>query len=61
MKSIAWNAMSVTVISTAFENVWHSFFLENGGKYEKNWKAFLKLYMGHHLSVICNQVCACIF
>ena len=33
MKSIAWNAMSVTVISTAFENV--AFFLENGAKEKK--------------------------
>ena len=36
MKSIAWNAMSVTVISTAFENV--AFFLQWGKK--KKWKEF---------------------
>ena len=46
MKSIAWNAMSVTVISTAFENVWHSFFLENGGKIRKKLEGIFEVVYG---------------
>ena len=46
MKSIAWNAMSVTVISTAFENV--AFFLQWG---KKKMEGILKLYMAPS---VCN-------